>query len=200
MDFSTDFHKNSTGMNPRLTELYNGLSKIAGVYLRTRFILTSTDRTCSEQLELSGPRSYHLNGNAFDAVVSPWNAGTQRELGLLAVRLGFRWGGQFAKSDVVHFDDGRRVSPGSCAPSVSSPSWGAFVASLAGNEKLRELLEGLIGRAIGSQGSGSGATEPIGNVAIFYQTGQLPQGTGAWGPGPGGSGVLQYGGQQLHSL
>lgn len=59
--------------------------------------------------------SYHVNGQAFDAQVSPYNKNDQAFLGSLAVSAGYRWGGNFRGNyDDVHFDNGRRFAPGKC--------------------------------------------------------------------------------------
>ena len=98
-----------------MRSLYAFLSLYAKDQLRTTFVLTSSDRTCREQRELNSTQnSYHVNGNAFDAVVVPWNPTQQTKLGIIARQLGFRWGGDFDEYDPVHFDDGRRSRPGTC--------------------------------------------------------------------------------------
>lgn len=101
-------------MNAEISRLYQGLSQIAATYLGKRFVLTSGDRSCARQLELSGANSYHLVGEAFDAQLQPYNREQQAQLGQLAERFGFRWGGRFKPYDDVHFDNGNRRRSGSC--------------------------------------------------------------------------------------
>lgn len=97
-------------MTRRVQDLY---SYLAGVAAQSgyRFVMTSGDRRlCLGDVNTS----YHLTGLAFDAQVLPYNARAQSALGSLAEQLGFRWGGRFAKRDVVHFDDARHGRPGHC--------------------------------------------------------------------------------------
>ena len=90
-------------------------------YLNCRFVVTSTQRSCSQQAQLasdhpgsSADASYHLNGQAFDGLVQPYNEEKQAALGAIAEYFGFRWGGRFRTRDVVHFDDGNYNRPGRC--------------------------------------------------------------------------------------
>lgn len=102
-------------MDREMSELYSALVAVAARYLKKRFVLTSTNRDCRKQLELSGPTSYHLNGHAFDAQLVPYNRQQQAWLGQLAETQGFRWGGRFRGNyDDVHFDNGNRFAPGRC--------------------------------------------------------------------------------------
>lgn len=103
-------------MNAEISRLYAYLANMAA-NSGYRFVFTSGDRDCVRQLELSGPTSFHLTGEAFDAILQPYNAAAQAALGREAVRLGFRWGGNFAARDPVHFDNGNRKAPGTCAVS-----------------------------------------------------------------------------------
>lgn len=101
-------------MNIEVTQLYTGLSHVCAKYLGKRFILTSGDRNCTQQLRISGESSFHLVGEAFDAQVYPYNRNEQAWLGSLAEQVGFRWGGKFTPYDDVHFDNGNRRTPGHC--------------------------------------------------------------------------------------
>lgn len=128
------FHIFCTGfpqVQARISTLLEAFQVLAPKYLGRRFVLTSGDRDCLRQLELSGPNSYHVVGLAFDGVLQPFDAALQRLLGGVAERLGFRWGGNFKSADVVHFDDGRRGAPGSCAPLSSTDLFGAVASILA---------------------------------------------------------------------
>lgn len=103
-------------MTQEMSKLYSALSIVAARYLKKRLILTSGDRDCSKQLAISGESSYHLNGQAFDAQIYPYNRAEQAWLGQLAESVGYRWGGRFKGNyDDVHFDNGNRVRPGRCA-------------------------------------------------------------------------------------
>lgn len=103
-------------MNADISKLYTGLSNVAAKYLGKRLVLTSGDRTCAHQREVSSAvSSYHTNGEAFDAQLMPYNKAQQAWLGGLAEQMGFRWGGRFKPYDDVHFDNGNRRSPGRCA-------------------------------------------------------------------------------------
>src|SRR4030095_8286190 len=111
-------HRISTALKPQTCELFCYLQKLAASYGRS-FVMTSGDRTCSEQRRVSTENpSYHVNGRAFDAVVQPYDPEIQAILGRAAVALGFRWGGNFStgefSNDVVHFDDGLRFPAGWC--------------------------------------------------------------------------------------
>lgn len=101
-------------MNAEIARLYAGLSQIAARYLGKKLVLTSTDRDCTRQLEISGANSYHLVGEAFDAQLVPYNRNEQAWLGSLAEANGFRWGGRFKPYDDVHFDNGNRRRSGTC--------------------------------------------------------------------------------------
>jgi len=103
-------------MNAEISELYRALAKVSAKYLGKRFVQTSGDRDCKRQTEISGNRSYHLVGEAFDAQLVPYNREEQAWLGSLAEAVGFRWGGNFGKYDDVHFDNGYRKRGGSCPP------------------------------------------------------------------------------------
>lgn len=103
-------------MTEEMTRLYTALSLISARILKKRLVLTSTDRDCKRQLELSGPTSYHLVGQAFDAQLSPYSRDEQAMLGHAVQQYGYRWGGAFKeKYDDVHFDNGNRSLPGSCS-------------------------------------------------------------------------------------
>jgi hypothetical protein len=102
-------------MNAEISKLYRGLSNISAKYLKKRFVLTSGDRSCSRQVEISGATSFHVVGEAFDAVVVPYSKAEQAWLGALAESVGFRWGGRFKGNyDDVHFDNGNRTVAGRC--------------------------------------------------------------------------------------
>jgi hypothetical protein len=101
-------------MTSEMNRLYSALAYATATVLKKKLILTSTDRTCARQLELSGPTSYHLNGQAFDAQIQPYSRDAQAIVGRSAVQFGYRWGGNFTTYDDVHFDNGNRTSPGSC--------------------------------------------------------------------------------------
>jgi hypothetical protein len=106
-------------MTRRMQDLYSGLSLYAARYQKSRFVMTSSDRTCAKQRTVStSTTSYHVNGHAFDAQVVPFSQAKQAELGRIAELLGFRWGGNFRTgdyvNDIVHFDDGRRFTAGRC--------------------------------------------------------------------------------------
>lgn len=105
-------------MTADMWALYRYLSQVAGKHLGGRLVLTSTDRTCDRQLQLSGETSYHLNGHAFDAVIMPFGKNSQQQetLGRIAEYYRFRWGGRFRTRDPVHFDDGYFNRPGTCRP------------------------------------------------------------------------------------
>jgi hypothetical protein len=109
--FSTAFQQVQTG----IATLLQAFQVLSPGFFGKRFVLTSGDRDCARQLELSGPTSFHLVGLAFDGVLQPYDARSQSLLGGAAEQLGFRWGGNFATPDVVHFDDGRRGTPGTCS-------------------------------------------------------------------------------------
>lgn len=118
-------------MQTRIATLLQAFQLLAPQYLGRRFVLTSGDRDCIRQLELSGPNSYHVSGLAFDGVLLPYDARLQKLLGDVAVRLGFRWGGNFKSADVVHFDDGLRGPAGHCAVVSSTNLLGSVAAILA---------------------------------------------------------------------
>src|SRR5262245_10346620 len=105
-------------MTARMSSLFNLVQTVSSRFLHRTFVLTSADRSCQRQLELSGSESFHVNGNAFDAVVQPFDMESQRILGQVAKYYGFRWGGDFKTgrfaNDYVHFDDGLRSRPGRC--------------------------------------------------------------------------------------
>src|SRR5207244_1202806 len=90
--------------------------------------------------------SYHITGSSFYAQVIPYTYPDQRILGDLAIALGFRWGGKFAKPDPVHFDDGRRTRPGLCAPRVRPRLRGDSASLLSALKRL--------GVPLSSSGSG----------------------------------------------
>jgi hypothetical protein len=102
-------------MTSEMTRLYTALARVCMKYLGKSFILTSSDRTCARERELGGGDSYHVNGQAFDAKVSPYTREDQAFMGRLAETQGYRWGGRFKGNyDDVHFDNGNRSSPGRC--------------------------------------------------------------------------------------
>lgn len=101
-------------MNSEVSTLYRSLANIAARNLGKRLVLTSGDRDCRRQLEISGATSYHTVGQAFDAQLAPYNKAQQAWLGHLAETAGFRWGGRFTPYDDVHFDNGNRSTVGRC--------------------------------------------------------------------------------------
>jgi len=106
-------------MTTSISRLFQALQIVAGRYLKCGFSMTSGDRSCDRQRQVSTSRtSHHVNGTAFDAVVVPWDPRKQAQLGALAEHWGYRWGGNFKTgdyaNDVVHFDDGRRFRAGNC--------------------------------------------------------------------------------------
>jgi hypothetical protein len=103
-------------MTDEMNNLFRALSLATVQVLKKRLVMTSGDRDCSRQLELSGPSSYHLVGQAFDAKLVPYVREEQAMLGAAAERNGYRWGGRFKGNyDDVHFDNGNRSRPGRCA-------------------------------------------------------------------------------------
>lgn len=151
-------------MDARIRQLMEAFVTVSPIFFQKRFAVTSTDRTCARQLEISGPNSFHVSGLAFDGLVQPYDPESQRILGAVAKQLGFRWGGDFVTADVVHFDDGLRGAPGRCVTSSSS---------LFGGD-LNTILT-IIGGIIQSQGKcfspSAGGCGPTGNAYLPDQTG-----------------------------
>lgn len=168
------FHRIRTGfpqVQERIATLLKAFQVLSPQFFGKRFVLTSGDRDCAKQLELSGPTSFHLVGLAFDGVLQPYDARSQKLLGDAATQLGFRWGGNFSNADVVHFDDGLRGAPGRCSPLSSSNLLSSLAAILAaalssgggtgGSAGIEAFLSALRGNSYGANQTGSATSEAI---------------------------------------
>lgn len=106
-------------------------AKLYGDAIGFRVVLHSGERTCEDQKRVNpnGKCSYHLTGDAVDiSFVPTFEAGpggmeklfltpslVMKTFAAQMIRyFGFRWGGDFRKSDPNHFDDGLRVGPAAC--------------------------------------------------------------------------------------